>query len=222
MKQDLNIEQVTPIYEKISASEQNFNALQLEYRKLASGWLLAVFGGIGFLLSTNYEDQNAISIYFLIYLVGVGGFIGICLIWLLDLIVYHRLLRSYFLTGLQLEYLYPQFLPPTRSIMRQLERDHNKLLSNVIWFYLISCGVCSVISLIALVFYQQQFCNGNNIYWLGGLTAILESISIYFLRASTLKKETINKEISNCVFTDDEIISNMHSRRKTDAKQEIK
>ena len=54
MKPDLDKNVVVAIHENVTRSEQHFYTLQMEYRKLASGWLLAVFAGIGFLLSNNY------------------------------------------------------------------------------------------------------------------------------------------------------------------------
>lgn len=208
MDPKLIFEQVYPLYQKISESEQHFNNLQLEYRKLASGWLLAVFAGVGFLLSLN---ELPIDRWILIHLVGVGGFVGLVLIWLLDLIVYHRLLRSYFLTGVQLERLYKDFLPPTRSLMRRIEDSHNRMLDNVILFYKLSCYACMVVSVTAVAVYS--FLPLMN-WWLilvGVVTLIVQFVTLFRLTGSTRKSEPIRTRIGKLLFSEDEIIQNMHS-----------
>jgi len=50
-KKDLTFDQLMEIYNHIGEEERHFNGLELEYRKLASHWLLVSLGAIGYVLS---------------------------------------------------------------------------------------------------------------------------------------------------------------------------
>lgn len=204
MRNDISVDNIIKLYDKISTSEQHFNTLQLEYRKLSSIWLLAMFGGVGFLLIKVSEAELNTRIV-LIGLISLGGALGICLIWLLDLVVYHRLLRAYFLTGLMLEKQYSEYLPPTRSIMRHLDSHKKQILNHIVLYYFLTSLVCLVISLAAfnsLVGVRVNFLNVgyfHSEYWLGG-TAVLMTVVYSYLFYTTVFQEQIKKEISNFKF----------------------
>lgn len=46
-----DFKQVYEIIKEIGQQERHFNTLNVTYKTLASTWLLAVFGGIGFVLT---------------------------------------------------------------------------------------------------------------------------------------------------------------------------
>lgn len=98
---------------EIGRSEQHFNALEGEYRKLASAWLLGAFAGMGFVASSHELPLPAGP---LILSIALGASLGIQLLWVVDLLAYHRLLLAYFLEGIRLERAHPQ-LPQVRSNM---------------------------------------------------------------------------------------------------------
>ena len=100
---------------EIGESERHFNNIQAKYRLLASTWLLASFAGIGFVL--RFIDPPDKDLF--ICLVSSGGSIGVLLIWLVDILGYHRLLAAYFLEGLRIE-LENQNLPQIRWLMMEL------------------------------------------------------------------------------------------------------
>lgn len=94
--------------------ERHFGNLQGIYRGLASTWLLAMFAGVGFLLKENPPEKWA-----LIFATGLATSIGIVMLWMLDVLVYHRLLLANFHDGKQLERAY-RWLPPSRNRMKSL------------------------------------------------------------------------------------------------------
>lgn len=83
----------TEAYKEFGAYERHFNQMQSICRGFASTWLLATFGGIGyalwnkeFVVSVVGANTAAAS------LVALAGGTGIFLLWLIDIVVYHRLL----------------------------------------------------------------------------------------------------------------------------------
>lgn len=115
----------------LTEQEKHFNTLCTEYRKFASGWLLATFSGAGFVLT------NANSLPYpqelLIALLGYAGSVGMVTLWNIDIGLYHRLLDAAFTEGLKLEESYPQ-LPQTRHNMVKLQGGRG-IQPRVSWFY---------------------------------------------------------------------------------------
>jgi len=116
----------------ISEEERHFNDLQSKYRMMASGWLLASFGAIGFVIS----EVADIGVPPLILIAGIAaaGAVGILLLWVVDLLVYHRLLDACFIEGLKLEESC-QWMPPFRHNMMRMMRGQG-VLFRVVGFYL--------------------------------------------------------------------------------------
>src|SRR5262245_38062724 len=80
---------------EIGVQERHFNGLQSTYRNMASGWLLATFGGMGFALT----QKITVDYELLLAAMAVAGSAGIVLLWTLDLMVYQRLLDACFAEG---------------------------------------------------------------------------------------------------------------------------
>lgn len=125
-------DRVWTIIAEISAQERQFNGIQNGYRNMASGWLLATFAGMGFALTQTIHI--GIDRELLLAVIALSGSIGIALLWVLDLLVYHRLLDSYFIEGLALERRY-SWLPPFRANMMATQKGQG-VLSRVVSFYL--------------------------------------------------------------------------------------
>ena len=91
--------EVIDLISQISDQEKHFNGLETQYRLLASTWLLASLGATGYIM----KDDNSISLnpdkLLLIGAIGFLGSIGILLLWVLDIKVYHKLLNSVFMQG---------------------------------------------------------------------------------------------------------------------------
>src|SRR5258708_6090168 len=104
------------------AYERHFNQVQSFYRGLASTWLLATVGGIGYVLTKEQTSATTTvtkqpDVWNLAGWTGVTGIAGLFLLWVLDVLVYHRLLLGVFGEGRRLENQNRDWLPQVRSAM---------------------------------------------------------------------------------------------------------
>lgn len=176
-------ERVWKIVEEIGVQERHFNGLQTGYRSMASAWLLATFAGIGF--ASTQTIQIGIDRELLVAAIAVAGGVGIALLWVLDLLVYHRLLDSCFIEGLILEERYP-WLPPFRSNMMQTQQGQGVLFRTV-GFYLAPVGLLIFIAggALALWFYREK-------YPLAAGLAVMVSVIVALLAGIALRAKTEN------------------------------
>ena len=139
-------------YQEIREYEQHFNSLETEIRKLASGWLLAALGAIAYLIKSAYMGDPAapaskflVEPGLLIFFVCLAGNLGLVVLWILDQMVYHRLLNAVFLLGLMMEYKYA-YLPPVRTLMMlySLKRGMARYLR---YYYFIPMAVLAGIAI---------------------------------------------------------------------------
>ena len=137
---------------EIGVQERHFNELQSGYRNMASGWLLAVFAGIGFSLSQKLQIN--IPCELLIAAIAAAGCVGIGLLWILDLLVYHRLLDACFIEGLFLEERYP-WLPPLRHNMMETQAGQG-VLFRTIGFYLIPINFLILVASFAFAWWLKH------------------------------------------------------------------
>lgn len=89
---------------KLGEYERHFNVIQAGIRGLASVWLLAAFGAIATLLKRDQVNNLWIPTEWVIVAVCAMGAVGLALLWIIDQLVYHRLLNALFIVGLKLEY----------------------------------------------------------------------------------------------------------------------
>lgn len=134
-KNEHNFDQLMQLYNYISEEERHFNTLELEYRKLASQWLLVSLGAIGFVITK--QEIVPINIWVLVIGICFAASIGIMVLWLLDLKVYHELLNSVFFEGLELEKKHPHYFPQIRKNMVESQHEGNTT-KRVILFYFFS------------------------------------------------------------------------------------
>jgi len=134
------------MYKSLTDQCEHFNSLESTYRTLASTWLLAAFAGIGFILK-DIQSKHALL---LIALVAGAAAIGIFLLWLLDLMVYHRLLSAAFAERLALENRYP-WLPQVAHGMMDAHGGAG-VVPKIVWFYIASYILLIGIASAALVF----------------------------------------------------------------------
>jgi hypothetical protein len=167
--------------------ERHFNGLQSTYRSLASTWLLATFGAVGFLLSERMGAGKDSKL--LIAAVGLASCLGIALLWTLDLLVYHRLLQAVFAEGVALEKAFG-WLPPFRQGM--LKAHRGGVLRKLVWFYLGSCSVGAAISATAL---GAQFKPGAFMIIAPLAELLVLGAFVFGLRAATLRvdKEQVTR-----------------------------
>lgn len=131
-------DRVWNFYAEMGNEERHFNGLQSTYRALASTWLLAAFAAIGFVLSEKF-GECPIDKLLMVVIIGVMAAVGIWLIWIMDLRVYHPLLSSAFRQGRLLEERYP-WLPQMRTDM--MHRMNNRgVVPRVVWFYIAGVSI---------------------------------------------------------------------------------
>jgi len=150
-KKDLSFDQLMEIYNHIGEEERHFNGLELEYRKLASHWLLVTLGAIGFVLSK--KEVVPVNIWVLVIGICIAASVGILVIWFLDMKVYHELLHAAFREGVQLEREFPQLLPQIRNNMvkSQLGGD---IIRRVMLYYFFSIMLLVVVANISVWMYS--------------------------------------------------------------------
>ena len=123
-------ESVWKIVQECGEEERHFNTLQSVYRGVASSWLLATFGAVGYLM---FDKDGHVVHTWLAPAVCILGALGICLLWMLDLQIYHRLLVAAFEQGVALEVKFA-WLPRMRSAMLTL--THGSVRKRLAWYYL--------------------------------------------------------------------------------------
>lgn len=103
-------------YWKFAELEKHFNEIQAGIRNLASGWMLAAFGAIALLLRMDTTTTWRVSPAVLIGVVSLMATLGLLILWINDLLVYHRLLDGVFIVAAKKEFDDPA-LPPIRLTM---------------------------------------------------------------------------------------------------------
>jgi hypothetical protein len=104
------LDKVMEVVKDIGESERHFNGLEVEYRKLASTWLLAALGACGYIL-LQPDVHAPFDKWFIVIGICIAASLGIGVLWIMDLKVYHRLLRSFFTEGVRLEVHNYKWLP---------------------------------------------------------------------------------------------------------------
>lgn len=134
---NLDRQLIWSMYQEIGVIERHFNELESGYRTMASTWLLAAFGAIGFILTVNSGTLAWKDL--IIGGIGFSASVGLYLLWTLDLLVYHRLLDSAFIEGKRLEARH-RWLPQVRHNMMKLQGGRG-VMRKIVLFYLLSTEV---------------------------------------------------------------------------------
>jgi hypothetical protein len=129
---------VWEMYKLLVAQCEHFNKLESTYRALASTWLLAAFAGIGF-VARDLRDPDRLG---LIAAVSTAGALGIVLLWVLDLLVYHRLLNAAFYEQYNLEAKH-YWLPQLAHSMFAFS-GKSGVASKLVWFYVVTYQVLAL------------------------------------------------------------------------------
>jgi Flp pilus assembly protein TadB len=160
-----------------SRFERHFNQLQAGYRGLASTWLLATFGGIGFAIA-NGDKMIAVPYLYAASGVAVLGAIGVFLIWIVDMLVYNQMSDAIFFTARALERQHPE-LAPFRVRMFELTGTEG-VAWHVCWFYIVGTGVLLAIGAIAAALELVKL---GGVWWVlalaaGGAAVVVTTIRI--------------------------------------------
>jgi len=148
------------IYKELGAYERHFNQIQGTIRGLASAWLLATFGGIAASTTGNFD---IIDRWITISVVATAGGIGIGLLWLLDVKVYHALLLAVVEVSDQLEKEPNSDLPKLREKMKTSVTTFS-VRRVISFFYLIPMAF---FGLTAIAFHSHSS-KWNDVTWLNG------------------------------------------------------
>lgn len=181
--EEIQYDRILEIYNHIGEQERHFNELERSYRVLASQWLLASLGAIGYLLQSDkivLFDKNM-----LIGLIGIAGNTGVFLLWLIDIRVYHKLLNCAFLQGIRLEQE-NNWLPKVRTDML-LSQETGDVVKHTGMYYICSCILLQIISIIGIAGYFYF----NKSYTLM-ISAIIIGILLINSQVNYMRKEAIN------------------------------
>jgi len=157
-------------YKAIATYEHHFNSLEAKLRELASVWLLAALGAIAFLVRQNLADA-LIDAKLLIGIVALMGNVGLLVLWILDQLVYHRLLNAVFLLGVRMEFVDPQ-LPPIRTLMMLFSRKRG-MARFLRLFYLVPMLGLGAVSLAAGLWQASSTAPWRVLPVLPGVAAVL-------------------------------------------------
>lgn len=187
MKLDNN--HIIEIYKEFGIYERHFNQIQNVFKGLASTWFLAGFTGIGYIFSTEFNsipfDPNFAS-----SLICLVISTGILLFWMMDVLIYHKLLRATLETG--------EYFESKNKIKHFIElRQNFKHYTNSLnvrtamsIFYIVPCLILVFGSLYFLLKIWTNNTWYNNTIILVWLIAIIISsifILVFQKRKSTIK-----------------------------------
>jgi hypothetical protein len=194
MDEQLSKDQIWKMYSEVGVIERHFNDLQGKYRVMASTWLLATFAALGFIFTQTLNTR--IPGELIAAGIATASAIGISLIWVLDLLVYHRLLAAAFAEGYELEQQY-DWLPCIHTNMYNL---HNGIgvLPKVVWFYLSGVAIQSLIGSVTLSIWLSE--KYPNLFWailLSYIGLVLYALlTIYRATGNTIEiEEQINRYV---------------------------
>jgi hypothetical protein len=145
-------------------SEEHFNGIKAKCRTLASTWLLAAFAAMGFLVSETISISIPVEV--VILGLGLAAASGMLLLWVLDLLVYHRLLDAYFREAASLEQRYPE-LPQVRQRM-MASMPKRQTTTYQAWFYIGTISAPLVFSGVLFSYWCFRFG-----VWAGVLAAVV-------------------------------------------------
>lgn len=147
-------EKVNISYTEIGEMERHILSIQARCRLIASLWLWGSFAGMAYILSENLNLHISNELIFLG--INTTTLLGICILWLLDLLVYHRQLVWIMSEGTYLEGKY-SWLPKLRKFRYAL-LCHSDSSPRLIWYYFLQTVVLLIIGSASLAtwLYKHQ------------------------------------------------------------------
>jgi len=120
-------------YTEIGKMERHILSIQARCRLAASLWLWGSFAGMAYILAENLNLHISNELIFLG--INTTALLGICILWALDLQIYHRQLVWVMSEGRFLESKYT-WLPKLRKFRYALV-CHSDSSPRMVWYYLI-------------------------------------------------------------------------------------
>lgn len=193
VKED-EVEKVKFLIGHIGEHERHFNVLEADYRKLSSAWLLASLGACGYILKKDSTGALEESWrWYLIFGICIAASVGIGILWMLDIKVYHRLLHSFFKEGVRLE-VENLWLNPIRVNMTKSQKSGD-IVDKVQYFYFISILLLLLISVIA-IFKSDLFQNIPSIKYALSPMIVLIPVAVFLF---ILKRNRGKTEIEELI-----------------------
>jgi hypothetical protein len=187
------VDHLWKVYLELGVMERHFGDAQLRCRALASTWLLAMFAGFGFLIS---KDPTLFKREILIASLGFISTSAIFSMWVIDLVIYQRLLDAAFIEGLSLEEAQP-WLPQVRSNQRKLLKGI--ALARFSYFYAVAFGISYLIGCIGVTLSLSS--KYSNSYLIFGIIILFVIIAIY-LETHMLKETKSTKKYEDSIKLD--------------------
>ena len=127
--------EIVALYTGLRAIESDCDKAQGTLRTIASAWLLATIGGIGFFVQGEYSTAAPVAPFAaagLRQMLLVVATFGLVSLWYVDQRIYQRLLHGAFAVGYWMEEQFQTILPPVRLYVYRLNLDITTYLG---WFY---------------------------------------------------------------------------------------
>lgn len=187
-------DKISLAYAEIGEMERQILGIQARIRLVASLWLWGAFAGMAYILTENLNIHISNELIFLG--VNTTALIGVCVLWALDLLVYHRQLIWVMSEGRYLEDKY-NWLPRLRKY-RYASLCHSDSSPRMVWYYFLQTLVLLLIGTgsLATWLYKHQ------------TEALAGYTSLYVIIVSLLI-------LIVYIITDDKVPINHKGQRKT-------
>ncbi len=144
------------IYKELGTYERHFNQIQNIFKGLASTWFFGGFAAIGFLYSSNLAESFPSKLETASALISLTIATGIMMFWMMDVLIYHKLLRAVICKSRLLEES-EEILPKLRKAMADYTAILNVRRATSI-FYVIPSVIMSITS---LIFIKNSWINND-------------------------------------------------------------
>ena len=144
----LTFDQAWEITKEINENVRHYNEHQTKYRTLASQWLIAGFAGIGFLFSA--EPKLPFDKLIFTMLISVASAFGIFQLWRIDIILFQKIIQSFFSAGAHLEDQFTSLPKIKTSIYKNVPKGNAGETLFQFYFYIIT--VFLLIGLISFLY----------------------------------------------------------------------
>lgn len=171
LKKNMKTDNLIEVYKELGTYERHFNQIQNVFKGLSSTWFFTGFASIGFIYTSNFPESFPTKIELACTLLTLTIATGIILFWLLDVIVYHRLLLATLEESENLEKINTE-LPRLRTTMKKFTKTINARFAFSL-FYIIPSLIMIMTSIIFLIISWS-----NNIIIINVLLCIWLSILI--------------------------------------------
>lgn len=157
---DTEFERLWEITKEINENIRHYNEHQTKYRILASQWLIAAIVAIGFLFDAN--TGLPFSNLVLILLICLISALGILQLWRIDLVVFQRIIASFFSAGFVIEEENPSLPQIKRKIYESV--PHKNAGQNLFYFYFFIIALFLLLALLCFFYLpksQDEFFYGS-------------------------------------------------------------